>query len=473
MGKNKIHLVCSSGGVKCFSYIGAVKELYRNNVEITSISACSMGSIMGALIASGIDINEIEKKIINFNFSFLKTKKKFSCFYLLAEPFATYHTPNYEQIMIYLLGEDLTLSQLKIPFSALALDVRQKRFLVYSTETHPNMKISEVVKIATSIPLMYEAYKFDKRLLVDAAVATESPVWMAVNRQGNYPIIVLKASKLPTIDYKKNAPKYIGHLFNVAAESHDYFASSQITRNIEIEINCGDIKHDNFKLKQEEIENLISQGEKATQQQLKEFNYNFNHILNFENKFPIEEIGNSPNTYSNTESDATNKAANLADSMITSFKNELYNRNQIFVSYSHLDKEWLRKLNTSLSALERFAGIKAWSDTSIKVGDDWNAEITKALSSTKVALFLVTPNFLHSNFIVNNELNYFLEINKTEKIPIVWVAISSSMYEITPLKDIQCANNPATPLDTLSEADQNIEITKICKKIMDLMSKKM
>jgi predicted acylesterase/phospholipase RssA len=473
MGKNKIHLVCSSGGVKCFSYIGAVKELYRNNIEITSISACSMGSIMGALIASGKDMNEIEQKIINFNFSFLKTKKTPKLLHLLFNPFAGYHTPNYEQIMIYLLGEDVTLSQLKIPFSALALDIRQKRFLVYSTETHPNMKISEVVKIATSIPLMYAPYKLDRRLLVDAAVATESPVWMAVNRQGNYPIVVLKVSKIINIDYKKNIGKYIGHLISVASESHDYFASSQITRNIEVEINCGDIKYDNFNLNQEEIENLISQGEKATQQQLKEFNYNFNHILNFENKFPIEEIGNASNTYSNTESDATSKAANLADNMITSFKNELYDRNQIFVSYSHLDKEWLKKLNTSLSAIERFAGIKAWSDSSILTGDDWNAEIVKALSSTKVAVFMVTPNFLASKFIQDNEMNYFLEINKTEKIPIVWVAISSSMYEITPLKDIQCANNPATPLDTLSEAEQNIEITKICKKIMDLMSKKM
>ena len=66
--------------------------------------------------------------------------------------------------------------------------------------------------------------------------------------------------------------------------------------------------------------------------------------------------------------------------MIAGFKNEILNRNQIFVSYSHKDKKWLERLNTSLSAIERFTGIKAWSDSLILTGKDWNDEITKALS---------------------------------------------------------------------------------------------
>ena len=53
MSINKIHIVCSSGGVKCFSFIGAINRLYKSNIEIASISACSMGSVIGALIASG------------------------------------------------------------------------------------------------------------------------------------------------------------------------------------------------------------------------------------------------------------------------------------------------------------------------------------------------------------------------------------------------------------------------------------
>lgn len=473
METNKVHLVCSSGGVKCFSYLGAINCLYRNNVKIESISACSMGTVIGALIASGIEIKELEERIIRFDFSILKTKKLFSLFRILFPPFATYNMPDYEKIMQNLLGEDLTLSQLKIPFSALALDIKQKRFLVYSTKTHPEMKISEVVKIATSIPFMYAPYKLERRLLVDAAVATESPIWMAVNQKGNYPIVVLKVAKKLNMNHKKSFAGYLTNLISVSAESHDYFAASQISRNIDININCENVEQVDFNITGEQIENLILQGESAAEQQLKEFNYDFNNILKFYGKQNIEEIGDSfiENIYTNT-SDTTKNAVALAEDMITGFKNELLNRNQIFVSYSHMDKHWLEKLNISLNAIERFAGIKAWSDKLILSGTKWNEEIVKALSSTKIAVFLVTPYFLASKFIQENEMNYFLEINETQNIPILWIAVSHSLYEITPLNNIQCANNPKSPLDTLSEAEQNKEFTEISKRIIELMNQK-
>ena len=137
--------------------------------------------------------------------------------------------PDYEKIVVNLLGEDITLSQLKIPFSALALDIRQKRFLVYSSDTHPNMRVSEVLKIATAAPFVYEPYKLEKRLLVDAAVATESPLFVAVSYKGNYPIIVLKVVKELNLAYKKNLGSYLAHLLDATAQSHDYFAASQIS----------------------------------------------------------------------------------------------------------------------------------------------------------------------------------------------------------------------------------------------------
>jgi hypothetical protein len=84
-------------------------------------------------------------------------------------------------------------------------------------------------------------------------------------------------------------------------------------------------------------------------------------------------------------------------------------------------------------------------------------------------VFLVTPDFLASKFIQENEMNYFFDVNKREKVPIVWIAVSACNYEITPLKDIQCANDPAKPLDSITPAEQNMEIAKVCRKILDLM----
>ncbi len=89
--------------------------------------------------------------------------------------------------------------------------------------------------------------------------------------------------------------------------------------------------------------------------------------------------------------------------------------------------------------------------------------------STKVAVFLATADFFASEFIQDKEMSYFLEVSKRENVKILWVAISSYPYDLTPLNELQCANDPSKPLDALSEADQNKEMTNICKKIVTLM----
>jgi len=458
MESNRIHIVCSSGGVKCFSYIGVFQKLIEYNIPIASVSACSMGTILGALLCSGLDAKKLEEVALNFDFSVLKKKKSFYFLKRFFYPYATHHTPDYPKIMEKLIGKDVMLKEMVVPFSAAALDVRQKRFLVYSSSTHPDMKISDVARIATAIPFLYDPYKLDKHLLVDAAVASESPVWMATANPDLYSIVILKINSSPNEKFKKNIFSYLANLFNVSSGSHDYFAISQSPRSIEININCEEMAYNNFNITKEQIENLILQGQIATEQKLKEFNYNFNNRLN------VEEIkGIIPE-----DKDAT-RAMKLADQMILNYQNENLNRNQVFISYSRKDKEWLTKFQSHLRTIERFSGVKIWDDTSIKAGSDWNKEIERALISTKVAVFLVTSNFLASEFIQDKEMKYFLEISKREKVPILWIAVSACNFEITPLNHIQCANNPQKTLDQLSEAEQNIEFTRICKLIIEKM----
>jgi hypothetical protein len=178
----------------------------------------------------------------------------------------------------------------------------------------------------------------------------------------------------------------------------------------------------------------------------------------------LEEIIKEP-----TEQNAENKAAALASKMQLDYQKEILNRSQVFVSYSRKDKVWLTKLQAYLKSLERFTGIKTWDDTLISGGDQWMKEIEKALVTTKVAILLATADFFASDFIQNKEMAYLLEISNKENVKILWVAISSYPYEITPLNAIQCANDPSKPLDTLSEADQNKEMANICKTIVSFM----
>lgn len=140
-------------------------------------------------------------------------------------------------------------------------------------------------------------------------------------------------------------------------------------------------------------------------------------------------------------------------------------RDQVFISYSHKDQKWLQKLHTHLKPFERTHKIEVWDDTSIGAGTKWKDEIETALKEAGVAVLLVSPNYLASDFIAYQELPTMLAAAESEGLKVIWVAVSASAYLETNIKDYQAANDPTRPLDCLKPAKLNEALVKICETI--------
>ena len=76
---------------------------------------------------------------------------------------------------------------------------------------------------------------------------------------------------------------------------------------------------------------------------------------------------------------------------------------QVFVSYSHRDIDLKLEFDTNLRVMQRQGIIEKWTDGEIQPGDHWADEITSAMEKSQVILFLVSNNFLDSDFIRNVE----------------------------------------------------------------------
>ena len=74
------------------------------------------------------------------------------------------------------------------------------------------------------------------------------------------------------------------------------------------------------------------------------------------------------------------------------------------ISYSHKDSAALTRLQVHLKPLELQGIVDRWDDTRIRPGQDWKAEIDRTLDEARVAIFLVSADFLAPDFISEDEL---------------------------------------------------------------------
>jgi TIR domain-containing protein len=139
-------------------------------------------------------------------------------------------------------------------------------------------------------------------------------------------------------------------------------------------------------------------------------------------------------------------------------------RDKVFISYSHKDSKFLDELLNHLKPLERAGLVAKWSDKEIAPGSQWFSDIQAALASTRVAVMMVTPSFLASDFIHDHELGPFLKEAEQGGVRILWIPVRACSYKETPLKNHQAVGDPDKPLAQM-KAERDGAWVKVCEEI--------
>jgi formylglycine-generating enzyme required for sulfatase activity len=140
-------------------------------------------------------------------------------------------------------------------------------------------------------------------------------------------------------------------------------------------------------------------------------------------------------------------------------------RDQLFISYSHVDRQWVDRLQTMIRPLVRSHGLRLWDDSQIQPGDKWREEIETALAAAKVALLLVSSDFLASEFVTNSELPQLLAAAEEEGLRILWVPLRPSLVRRTPIDAYQALGDPARPLARMEPVEQEEALVEIALAI--------
>jgi nucleoside phosphorylase len=144
-------------------------------------------------------------------------------------------------------------------------------------------------------------------------------------------------------------------------------------------------------------------------------------------------------------------------------------RTSAFISYSHKDRKYLDELHVHLAQYVRMGIVDFWDDTKILPGSKWHEEIKKALEFAKVAVLLVSADFLASDYIATDELPPLLTAAEQEGATILPVILRPCAFKDTNLAQFQAINTPSKPLSNMTRGKREEVWTKVAAVIKNTL----
>ena len=134
---------------------------------------------------------------------------------------------------------------------------------------------------------------------------------------------------------------------------------------------------------------------------------------------------------------------------------------KIFISYSHGGRglEWKDRLLKELAVFEKHHLLDVWHDDETKLGAEWHPLINATMGSARLAVLLLTDEFLKSPFVLQHELPELQRRHKEEGLIVAPILCEKCDWEADPwVASLQIKpREQATPvpLASLSQANRD------------------
>lgn len=449
--------------MKTLGYAGALAALADRGVDYASISACSAGTFFGACLCAGVPPVKLVDSVLSTDLRRYLGEPVGGP--LLGHlgwgnwrwPRARFKEAGMVALFRELAGGDPSFDDLLLPFATIGVDLISSRLLVYSKAATPQMKVSEAVRIATAVPFLYPPHATPERVVVDGALASQCPVWLATQYPDDFPIVAMIPRRSLVHPRELGLGGFIGALVGLGGASRDLQLIQQMQRTLLVEIDAADVRYDEFDLSVEKRGMLIAAGRLAVERCLGQL-----AAITAESSIarvpPPTAAG--PAGYDAMAENGASEVMARANSRLSS---EV--RDRVFISYARADRSWVDSFQVVLKGTLRNKPVRVWDDSQLGSGSAWREEIERQLKSTKVALLLVTNSFLASDFIKDVELKAILEAARGDGLVIVWVLVRQCDWQSSELEALNCANDTRRPLNSLNQADLDEAMLSIARQV--------
>ena len=127
---------------------------------------------------------------------------------------------------------------------------------------------------------------------------------------------------------------------------------------------------------------------------------------------------------------------------------------RVFYSYAHEDEALRDKLETHLSLLQRQGIIQAWHDREITAGRAWKDAIDQNLEAAELILLLISPDFLHSDYCYDIEMQRALARHEAGEAWVLPIHLRPVDWQGAPFARLQALPTDARPVTEWADPDQ-------------------
>lgn len=168
----RIGLALGGGGARGVAHLGILQVLLEENVPIYCVSGTSIGAIIGAFFAEGIDINELTTLVNNLSLKdFLFIDFKF-------QGLSSSEKTIGKMIKKYIKHD--TFEKLKIPFSVVATDICNAKHLVIKDGS-----LSKAVAMSATFPTVFSPVAHNDSFYIDGGIFVNVPTKQVRNLGAN------------------------------------------------------------------------------------------------------------------------------------------------------------------------------------------------------------------------------------------------------------------------------------------------
>lgn len=141
---------------------------------------------------------------------------------------------------------------------------------------------------------------------------------------------------------------------------------------------------------------------------------------------------------------------------------------KIFISYAHKDEELKKQFETHLSGLKRQNVVDVWDDRQVLIGEKWDEKIKNKLLTSDIVIFLISSDFLASEYINEVEIKETILRHKNNEVLIAPIFLRPCDFESSILSGFQGVPRDAKFITTWSDKDSAfLEVINELKKLIN------